>query len=211
KKPWDPHYSFLADTLHHAQPLSVQADFGAVAHGDETGALFPNKDAKISEAAYAHEYGHTIGNIALGIVLLAIAFAFTVYYFGWLDPAEAQEQFPGVHRFLLHKWYFDELYSVMLVRPALAVGGWFRAFDLKGIDGVLHGTANAGVWTSRLGGLMDLRIVDGLANLIATVAYAIGAWLRTWQTGYLRSYILFLALAAIGIFAVLAFFVARSA
>ena len=29
-------------------------------------------------------------------------------------------QFPGVHRFLLHKWYFDEVYSALLVRPSLA-------------------------------------------------------------------------------------------
>ncbi len=210
KQPWDPHYSFLADQLHHAQPKSVQADFGAVVHEGDTHVPFPNKDPKVSEVAYANLYGHTVGNIALLIVLGAIAFAFTVYYFGWLDPAEAQAQFPAAHRFLQHKWYFDELYSAMLVRPALAVGGWFRAFDLKGIDGVLHGVANAGVWTSRLGGRIDLNIVDGIANLIADVCYAVGGWLRTWQTGYIRSYVLFLALAAVGIFAALAYFVARA-
>ena len=31
----------------------------------------------------------------------------------------AAEQFPGVHRFLLHKWYFDELYSAVVVRPGV--------------------------------------------------------------------------------------------
>ena len=52
-----------------------------------------------------------------------------IYYYRVLDPAEAKEQFPGVHRFLAHKWYFDELYSAMLVRPALVVAGWCRWFD----------------------------------------------------------------------------------
>ena len=206
-KPWDAHYSFLGDQIHHAQPVSVRADFGALPDGHEP--LTPTKPQANSERFQGALYGHTVGNIALGVVLLAIFFAFTVYYFGWLDPAEAKEQFPGVHRFLAHKWYFDELYSVMLVRPALAVGGWFRSFDLKGIDGVLHGAANLGVWTSKVHGLADKYIIDGVANLLATVSYAIGGWFRTWQTGYLRSYVLFLALAAVGLFALFAFFVTR--
>jgi hypothetical protein len=31
------------------------------------------------------------------------------------------------------------------------------------------------------------------------VSYAIGAWLRNLQTGYLRSYVLFLALSAMAV------------
>jgi len=46
---------------------------------------------------------------------------------------------------------------------------------------------------------LDRGVVDGLANVIADSWYGVGAWLRTLQTGYLRSYILFLALAAIAI------------
>ena len=41
-----------------------------------------------------------------------------------------KEQFPAVHAFLTHKWYFDELYSAIVVRPALVVAHWFRWFDL---------------------------------------------------------------------------------
>jgi hypothetical protein len=37
------------------------------------------------------------------------------------------------------------------------------------------------------------------------VTYAWGGWLRSVQTGYLRSYVLFLVLAAIGIFFVLTY------
>jgi NADH:ubiquinone oxidoreductase subunit 5 (subunit L)/multisubunit Na+/H+ antiporter MnhA subunit len=30
--------------------------------------------------------------------------------------------FPAVHRFVLNKWYFDEIYDVLFVRPSLWLG-----------------------------------------------------------------------------------------
>ena len=41
----------------------------------------------------------------------------------------------------------------------------------------------------------------------AVVGHGIGGWLRGFQTGYLRSYVLFLALAATGLFALFFYFV----
>ncbi len=93
--------------------------------------------------------------------------------------------------FLLRKWYFDELYSVLLVHPSLAVAHWCKNFDLKGIDWVLHGSAKATVTVSRWNGAFDKGVIDGLANLTARVFYATGSWLKNVQTGFLRSYILF--------------------
>jgi NADH-quinone oxidoreductase subunit L len=115
-----------------------------------------------------------------------------------------------LYRFLANKWYFDELYSAILVRPALTVAHWCRAIDTKCIDGFVDWLARFTVRVSAWDGKFDLGIIDGLANLVARVAYAVGGWLRTVQTGYLRSYVLFLVLAAIGIFAVLSYFVAMA-
>jgi len=127
-----------------------------------------------------------------------------------MDPADAREQFPGVHAFLWNKWYFDELYSIAVVRPALVVAHWCRAFDLKVIDGIIHGVAHAVLWLRAVSGRFDNGVVDGLVNLVGDVIYGTGARLRGLQTGYLRSYVLFLALAAIVIFVVLSYFVARA-
>src|SRR5262249_43321063 len=138
---------------------------------------------------------------------LGVVFAALVYLFRVLDPAEAKAQFPGVHRFLWHKWYFDELYSVILVRPALVVAQWCRSFDVGVIDRLVDGIARSTVRLSKLDGRFDLGIIDGLVNLIGSVVYACGAWLRNIQTGYIRSYVLFLVLAAVGIFFVLTYFV----
>jgi len=178
--------SILDDQIHHSQPASVTADFRLVLD-------------------YAKEFHWVVGLVALSIVGIGILFASLLYYSRVLDPAEAKEQFPGVYRFLWNKWYFDELYSAILVRPALAVAQWCRAFDL----GVIDRTVDAlGAFTVRLAkwdGLFDLEIIDGLANLTGRVIYACGGWLRTVQTGYIRSYVLFLVLAAVGIFFVLTY------
>src|ERR1019366_9088815 len=120
-----------------------------------------------------------------------------------LDPADAKEQFPGVHAFLANKWYFDELYSAMLVRPSLAVAHWCRNFDTIVIDGFVHSISRWNLFASRWSGRFDKGIVDGFVNVFADASYAVGVWLRNIQTGYLRSYILFLALAAMAIWALL--------
>src|SRR5207253_1939988 len=115
-----------------------------------------------------------------------------------------------LHRFLANKWRFDELYSVFLVRPGLVVAVWCRAFDTYVIDGFVDSLARLAVLVSKWDGLFDHGVVDGLVNLVGRVCYGIGLELRRVQTGYLRSYVLFLALAAVGVFILLAYFMAMA-
>jgi len=204
---WDAEASLLESHLHHAQPVSVQADFGSL--GEEPWAGLPNQNL---ERQYAQTYHELAGAIATGIVLLSIVFAAVVYWrrYQVLDPAEAKEQFPGLYAFLQHKWYFDELYSAILVQPALVVAHAARWVDTHVIDGIVNGLGRAGVMLSRWDGIFDARIIDGLVNVLADACFGLGARLRGVQTGYLRSYVLFLALAAVAIFVVLTYFVTRS-
>jgi NADH-quinone oxidoreductase subunit L len=185
----DAEASAMKHLLENSEPASVHAMFHA-------------------EADVAKEWHWAVGLIVLGIVALGVLFAALLYVWKVMDPEDAKEQFPGVHAFLTNKWCFDDLYSVVVVRPALVVAHWCKAFDLGVIDGIVHGIANFGVWLTRVSGRFDSGIVDGLVNLIADVIHSVGARLRGVQTGFLRSYVLFLALAVIGIFIVLTYFVA---
>lgn len=224
--PWDPTASAVAHQLEHSQPAAIAADFGEAHHHpaahhpqpdhDEAmppqrvhGAEKVNLSPTVAEAV--HEVHSLAGNLALLTVVLGFTFASLLYYFRMLDPAEAKEQFAGLHRFLTHKWYFDELYSAILVRPAMAVAGWARFFDIKAIDGLVHNAARLGVWLSRRSGDTDRNIVDGFVNLLAKVSYAIGGWLRTFQTGYIRSYVLFLVLAAVSLWVLFAILMGQAA
>jgi NADH-quinone oxidoreductase subunit L len=189
---WDPHATALGHAIQMSEPASVHADFGV--HHDV---------AKERVPAY-HELA---GFMALGSALIGGLFAYLLYYRRTFNPADAVEQFPGTYRLLQNKWYFDEFYSTMFVRPALVVGRWFRNFDLMGIDRCIDGLAHGTIRAAKLDGRFDNRVVDGSVNLVANVTYAIGAWFRRAQTGFLRSYILFLALAAIALFVPLTYFV----
>jgi NADH:ubiquinone oxidoreductase subunit 5 (subunit L)/multisubunit Na+/H+ antiporter MnhA subunit len=207
---YDAEKSALEHQLHHAQHNAVIADFGPVEGETVLEGVILNVEG--SERANAARYHTLAGGITLLIVVLALGFAYLLYYRRVLDPAEAKAQFPGLHRLLTYKWYFDEFYSAALVRPSLVAAQWCRAFDTVVIDGIVNFLGWFGVQLSRWNGLIDAGIVDGLVNLTANVIHAIGARLRAVQTGYLRSYILFLALAAVGIFVVLSYvFVSRAA
>ena len=37
-------------------------------------------------------------------------------------PPMLAARFQGVYQFLLNKWYFDELYDKIFIRPAFAIG-----------------------------------------------------------------------------------------
>ncbi|MCA3421593.1 MAG: NADH-quinone oxidoreductase subunit L [Roseomonas sp.] len=71
-----------------------------------------------------------------------IALAYVMYMFVPHLPAALANALPGVHRFLLNKWYFDELYDAIFVRPARALSrGFWKIGDVRIIDGVPNGLA----------------------------------------------------------------------
>jgi NADH-quinone oxidoreductase subunit L len=194
--PWEPEQSWLEQQLHHAEPHSVLADFGGMVRYGE---LFEGPGVRAQAAA---QHG-TAGALALGAAVIGFVLAWVLYYRRALEPAEAQEQMPGLYRFLVHKWWFDELYSAAVVRPGLVVAAACRWFDTRVIDGLIHLVARVTVALSAWDGRFDLGIVDGVVNLVGWVCWGLGLVFRRVQTGYLRSYVLFLVLAAVGIWIIL--------
>ena len=89
-------------------------------------------------------------------------------------PAKFTAQFYVLYDFLLNKWYFDELYDAIFVKPAFAIG---RFFWKRGDEGTID----------RFG-----------PNGIAALVVAGGRVTRRLQSGYLYSYalVMLLGLAA---------------
>ncbi|MGY6645438.1 MAG: NADH-quinone oxidoreductase subunit L [Salinarimonas sp.] len=72
-------------------------------------------------------------------VMMAIGFglAYWMYVRDTSVPARIAQEQPMIYRFLLNKWYFDELYDIIFVRPAKRLGQFlWRTGDGKIIDGM---------------------------------------------------------------------------
>jgi NADH-quinone oxidoreductase subunit L len=67
------------------------------------------------------------------MMLGGLAVAYYMYLVDRTAPKRLADAFPAVYRFLLNKWYFDELYDFLFVRPAFAIGRLFW----KGGDGFI--------------------------------------------------------------------------
>lgn len=73
---------------------------------------------------------------------IGIGAAYALYMFLPGVPERLAAMFPRVYRFLLNKWYFDELYDAVFVRPSrrLARVLW-QVGDATVIDGIPNGVA----------------------------------------------------------------------
>ncbi len=84
-----------------------------------------------------HAIPEWVGLLPLGMALSGIALAYGLYVFAPGVPALLAGWFRPVYLFMLNKWYFDELYDWLFVRPAFRLGiGLWRGGDGALIDGV---------------------------------------------------------------------------
>ena len=75
--------------------------------------------------------------------LLGIGLAYAMYVLRPDLPGLLVARFPGVHSFLIHRWYFDELYAFLFVRPAVRLArALWQVGDAKLIDGIPNGVAS---------------------------------------------------------------------
>jgi NADH:ubiquinone oxidoreductase subunit 5 (subunit L)/multisubunit Na+/H+ antiporter MnhA subunit len=138
--------------------------------------------------------------VGIGLALIYYApVGFRYFVPTRLSAARAAERFGGVYRFLVNKWYFDDLYRAVFVQPCLAFARVCRQIDLNLIDGAVNGSASLTALLSRFEGVFDNIAVDRLVNLTAQAVYVLGDWGRSIQTGRLRSYLMFLAVALVGL------------
>ncbi len=113
----------------------------------------------------------------LPTLMMVVGFAIAyLFYISRPDlPEELAAQQPLLYRFLLNKWYFDELYDAILVRPAK----WLGRFLWKRGDGwLIDGFGPDGV---------SARVLDVTRNVIKL------------QTGYLYHYAFAMLIGAAGL------------
>jgi len=190
----------LEPLLHQARPAGIEA-------GSAVGEIWPNIAMPSEDAAHAtHEVALAAEWAAFGVALMGFLLATAFYGVRGLDPEDVRRSFPRLYDFLLHKWWIDELYAMLLVRPALRVADWVAAADKLGIDRLADGSARAVQAAARLDEWIDRLFIDAAVDAIARQTHAIGLRLRAMQTGNVRQYVVWLALGTVGLFVVVSFY-----
>ena len=120
------------------------------------------------EAVFAHHPAHVsfvIRYLPTLVGLAGIGLAYVLYV---REPGRAErlgQQLAALHGLLLNKYYIDEIYQAVFVRPVLNASQWLWQ-----------------VW--------DTQVIDRLVNGTAQTADASGSALRLWQTGNVQTYAL---------------------
>jgi NADH-quinone oxidoreductase subunit L len=135
-----------------------------------------------------HPAGHGTHAEEWMVMAISIAAGFSgiglAAYFYILSPeipVKLVQQFSAVHRVLFNKYYFDELYSFILIRPT--------------------------VWAAKniLIGITDMRIIEAIVNGVPSTIGAFSQLLRKMQTGILQHYATIMATGALIIAALMLF------
>jgi NADH-quinone oxidoreductase subunit L len=126
----------------------------------------------------AHHAPFVIKALPTLIAVIGIAIATLAYVMMPALPGWFAARFRGLYRFLLNKWYFDELYDRLFVQPTLALGrGFWKSGDGALIDGVgPDGIAAATRYLARRAGALQTGYVYHYAFAMLIGVAALVTW-----------------------------------
>ncbi|MGC2061740.1 MAG: NADH-quinone oxidoreductase subunit L [Thermodesulfovibrionales bacterium] len=117
--------------------------------------------------------------ISVAIGFTGIGFAYFMYMVRPDLPGKLSRQFSAVHRILFNKYYVDELYSAVIIRPTI----WIAKNVLIGVT--------------------DARIIEAVVNGVPAAIGGFSQQLRRIQTGLMHHYAVFMAMGVLIIAALL--------
>ena len=166
--------------------------------------LSPVLGGHLTSGHEVHAYGLEVFLmlVSTGVALSGIALGYHFYLKRPELPEQIRARFAGVYRLLVNKYYVDEIYGALFLRPVLKLVALSGLFDLRVIDGAVNLSSRITAKFSFLIGWEDLTIVDGAVNGLADVFQRWGAWIRYVQTGRIQQYLYSVVL---GIFALCVF------
>jgi NADH-quinone oxidoreductase subunit L len=112
--------------------------------------------------------------MSVAAAVIGIVAAFRLYLQRPEAAAALQTRFRGLHALLLNKYWVDELYDAILVRPVVQ--------------------ASVALWR-----FWDQRIIDGVVNGVGYTVEAASALLRLVQTGFVGTYALWFTLGVLAL------------
>jgi NADH-quinone oxidoreductase subunit L len=114
----------------------------------------------------------TFGIISTIVALGGIFVAYLIYIRGAISAVSLRERYEGIYEFLYNKWYLDDLYNAVFVRP-------LRRFSMF-------------LWQ-----VIDEGVIDATVNGVAVGIAAVAQRVRGVQTGLVTNYALAIALGMV--------------
>jgi NADH-quinone oxidoreductase subunit L len=183
----------LANLLEQARPAGTDA----TATG---GFLFGTLTVPAEHESHVGAIHVTATLTAFATAAAGVLLAAAMYLWRVVSPEAVAAMVRPVYAFLAGRWYFDELYHAIFVRPAFAIASLASGTDRGVIDRFIDGVA----WSARqLAGVdawIDRTVVDGLVNATASATWNLGLELKKLQTGRLRQYVMFIVVGTVALF-----------
>jgi NADH-quinone oxidoreductase subunit L len=130
--------------------------------------------SEIAGLENAHNLELTLSGVAMLAAIIGLVVAWRMYA---KDVKQGKSE--GLHKLLYNKYYVDELYHAVVVGPL--------------------------IWISRnvLWKVVDVGVIDGTVNGIASGTTATGDTVRRQQSGNTRSYAVWVLVGAVVVFAII--------
>jgi NADH-quinone oxidoreductase subunit L len=139
--------------------------------------------------------------LSVAVAVAGIAFARQCYHRRPEIPDAIEARCRPVHRFLLNKWYVDELYDFLFVNGFAKGGGRLAgAFDQKVVDGGVNGAGWLTRFSSRVSIWWDTWIIDGAVRFGSFSVKLLSYPVCILQTGRVQAYALFVVVGALAFF-----------
>jgi len=123
-----------------------------------------------SHGHLSHETEYLLMGLSTGLVLVSIAFAWVRFKNYQSTPTPK-----GLPSILENKWYIDELYEMLIVRPIQWVAGFMQR-------------------------IVEEKIIDGLVNGVGKSVQYGARQLRWLQSGQVGAYVLLMVIGMIALF-----------
>jgi NADH-quinone oxidoreductase subunit L len=144
----------------------------------------------------AHESGspgpdYLVMGLSTLLASLGIGTACLLYVLNWnILPQRMRQHFTPLYNLVYNKYYIDEIYDFLFIKPTVRLSRLAFKFDLGMIDGTVDNVARTVVILSKIASWIDRYIVDGAVNMTAKVVGLFSLALRRIQTGYIQTYLL---------------------
>ena len=164
----------------HESPLTMLVPLGVLS----LGAVFAGQvfhDAFLEQEgfwngslAYSESLMHAMHEVPYLVkyaALIVMVIGFVIAWYGFIRntkfPAAVVEQLGPIYRFVYNKWYFDELYNIIFIKPAFWLG---RVFWKRGDEGIIDRFGpNGAAWVVSQGAVIAKKVQSGYLTSYALI------------------------------------------